>query len=161
MIASEERTESAMPKPSEDAIREVQVQLSTLFSEGRRFMRQTAHTVHPDLQPFGLFLLRMLETYGPSRPSTMAAHLEVDRSSMSRLIHGLNELGLIERTPDPDDKRAYMLELTAEGRQRLARVRTGTENPVTEALRDWDEEDVRIFASLLRRFNTREAKSDE
>ncbi|HWV36345.1 MAG TPA: MarR family transcriptional regulator, partial [Thermomicrobiales bacterium] len=131
-----------MPAPSAEAVREVQVLLSTLFSEGRRFMTEVARTVHPDLSPSGFYLLRMLEKCGPSRPSTLAAHLEVDRSAMSRLIQGLDELGLIQRTPDPQDRRAYMLDLTAEGRERLARVRTA-ENPIARALQDWDETDVR------------------
>lgn len=142
-----------MTAPSTEAVREVQVLLSTLFSEGRRFMSQIARTVHPDLSPSGFYLLRMLEKCGPSRPSTLATHLEVDRSAMSRLIHGLDTLGLIERTPDPQDKRAYMLDLTVEGRERLGHVRT-SENPIANALHDWDEEDVRAFAAFLRRFVT-------
>jgi DNA-binding MarR family transcriptional regulator len=161
MIATNERGgQVVVLKPSMEAIREVQTQLSTLFSDGRRYMSQIARMVHPDLQPSGLFLLRMLEKCGPSRPSALAAQLEVDRSAMSRLIHALSELGLIKRTPDEQDKRAYMLDLTAEGRERLALV-GNKENPVLIALHDWDEEDVRAFACLLKRFNMRETESGE
>lgn len=139
-----------------DAVRDVQAHLATLFRESRRYGSQLARMVHPDLHQSGFYLIRMLEKCGPSRPSTLAAELEVDRSAMSRLIQSLDNLGLIERTPDPQDKRAYMLDLTPEGRERLARVRDGLENPVIRSLRTWEEEDVRTFARLLQRFVSRD-----
>lgn len=140
----------------DDATREVQIQLATLFSASRRFGVRIAQIVHPELQPSGFYLMRMLERCGPSRPSTLAADFAVDRSAMSRLIQALDELGLIERTPDPQDKRAYMLDLTPDGRERLTAARTASGNPIVDAMEDWPIEDVQTFARLIQRFVTRE-----
>lgn len=140
-----------------EAIRNVQIQLATLFRESRSYGGQLARMVHPDLNQSGFYLMRLLEKCGPSRPSTLATILEVDRSAMSRLIQSLDTLGLIERTPDPQDKRAYMLDLTVDGRERLTRIRSSEANPVVNALSSWSEEDLRSFSGFLERFTTRQS----
>lgn len=152
MISTESKGNVMQQAPA-DAIREVENQISALFTNGRTFVRQAAKLVHPELQPSGLHLMRMMEKCGPMRPSTLAEHMDVDRSAISRLINGLDDLGLIERTPDPKDKRAQMIALTEEGKQRLDWLKSDSEGPIRLALREWDEEDVAALARLLARLN--------
>jgi DNA-binding MarR family transcriptional regulator len=117
-------------------------------------VQRAAKTVHPQLQPAGLHLLRMLERCGPVRPSEAAERLDVDRSAISRLITSLDALGLIQRTDDPHDKRAYMLALTDEGRSRLSRLASSEDGPLRLILRQWEPEDIESFARLLARLNS-------
>ena len=145
--------EVAMQQAPANAIRDVENQISALFTNGRTFLRQAARLVHPDLLPSGLHLMRMLDKCGPMRPSTLAGQMDVDRSAISRLITSLDELGLIERTPDPKDKRAQMVAISEEGKQRLDALKSDTEGPIRVALREWDEEDIAALAQLLARLN--------
>jgi DNA-binding MarR family transcriptional regulator len=65
----------------------------------------------------------------------------------------LEELGLIERRPDPDDRRAHLLALTSEGQRRLDTVRVARRERFHALLGTWPEEDVRVLATMLARFN--------
>lgn len=53
----------------------------------------------------------------------LAQHLGVDRTMMTYLLDDLEEAGLVERRPDPADRRARRVTLTAGGLTRLAELR--------------------------------------
>jgi DNA-binding MarR family transcriptional regulator len=67
--------------------------------------------------------LASLESLGPVRLGDLAAHEGVTAPTQSRLVTSLEEQGLLRRAPDPEDKRAARLAITAEGRRRLERLR--------------------------------------
>ena len=61
-----------------------------------------------------------------ARPLTVRQvgdQLVCEPGSPSRLVSSLAAAGLIDRTPDPDDARAWTLELSAQGRQTAANLR--------------------------------------
>jgi DNA-binding MarR family transcriptional regulator len=134
-------------------IEDVETQFAVLFATSRRMLNRTAATVHPDLHPSGMFLMRMLEKRGPLRPSVIAEHLDVDRSAVSRLIAFVERLGLVTRIADPQDKRAYTVELTDDGRSRLGTLSVEQTGPLRILLRDWPQDDIETFARLLARLN--------
>lgn len=142
--------DKSVPNESPDnPIGDVEAQLSILFSNGRRMIRRAARVVHPDLQPSGLYILQILDRRGPLRPSVVAECLEVDRSAISRLIASVEALGLIERLPDPDDRRAYRIALTDEGKAGLGRLSW----PLKDTLQDWAPDELRMLGRLLRKLN--------
>jgi len=134
-------------------IEDVENQFAILFANSRRMLNRFAATVHPDLHPSGMFLMRMLEKRGPLRPSVIAEHLDVDRSAVSRLIAFVERLGLVTRIADPQDKRAYTVELTDEGRSRLGKLSVEQTGPLRILLKDWPRDDIETFARLLTRLN--------
>ncbi len=59
-------------------------------------------------------LIALLE-HGPLSASGLSAHLDIDRTNVSRLLSRLEAEGLVTRGPDPDDGRARLSALTARG----------------------------------------------
>jgi DNA-binding MarR family transcriptional regulator len=63
---------------------------------------------------------------GPLRLNDLAARMGASAPTASRAVDALDDLGLVDRKPDPDDRRALQLDLTPEGRrsveERKARV---------------------------------------
>ena len=55
-------------------------------------------------------------------PSQLAELLEVHPSQVSHLLAALEEEGLVERSPDPQDRRKVKLFLTPKGREAAARA---------------------------------------
>ncbi len=53
----------------------------------------------------------------PQRPGHLAQVLNLSAGTVSELIDALVAEGLVRRQADPDDRRAVVLELTAEGRR--------------------------------------------
>jgi DNA-binding MarR family transcriptional regulator len=99
----------------------------------------------------GYLTLARLHDHGTTRMSELAAVLCLDLSTVSRQVRALEDLGLIARTPDSDDRRAYVLELTAAGRELVAGVTESFGRLLDLALADWSERDRRTLTTLLTR----------
>jgi DNA-binding MarR family transcriptional regulator len=88
---------------------------------------------------------------GPLRLSELAERMGITAPTASRAVDGLVELGLLERLPDPGDRRAVRIDLTAPGRKdvegRKARVTAALE-PAAAALSPQDR--ARLAALLAR-----------
>jgi DNA-binding MarR family transcriptional regulator len=54
--------------------------------------------------------------------AALAQSLDIEPITLVRLLDRLEEAGLLERKPDPGDRRAYVLMLTAKARPVLARI---------------------------------------
>jgi DNA-binding MarR family transcriptional regulator len=63
--------------------------------------------------------LATLEREGPLGPGELAAHEQVQPPSMTRVLAGLHERGLIERTPHASDGRQHVVTLTKDARELL------------------------------------------
>lgn len=72
---------------------------------------------------FSQFLaLKRLGEDGPMAPGELARSLHYNPGALTRLLDKLEQSGYLQRVPDPDDRRALRLELTAAGQQILARM---------------------------------------
>lgn len=67
--------------------------------------------------------LASVETLGPVRLGDLAAREGVTAPTQSRLVASLEQQGLLRRMPDPEDRRATLLDITAQGRRQLQRLR--------------------------------------
>src|SRR3569833_1932274 len=63
------------------------------------------------------------EALGPVRLGDLAAHEGVTAPTQSRLVASLEQQGLLRRMPDSEDRRATLLDITAQGRRQLAQLR--------------------------------------
>jgi DNA-binding MarR family transcriptional regulator len=57
-----------------------------------------------------------LSRHGTSRSVDLAAEAGVTPQSMMKIVHELEQLGLVRRSPDPQDSRAKRIALTPAGR---------------------------------------------
>jgi DNA-binding MarR family transcriptional regulator len=55
-------------------------------------------------------------------PTELAARLRVPPTTISRYVAGFVERGLVERAPNPSDRRSYLLEVTEEGRAVIRKI---------------------------------------
>ncbi|OPF71274.1 MarR family transcriptional regulator [Streptomyces antioxidans] len=78
---------------------------------------------HGDLTPSRQAALGALATHGSMRISTLATRLGIALPTTSRMVELLDASGWIERTPDPEDRRASLIALTDTGRELLGAVR--------------------------------------
>ncbi len=72
---------------------------------------------------FSQFLaLKKLGEDGPMAPGELARVLAYSPGAMTRLLDKLEQSGYLQRAPDPDDRRALRLALTASGREIHKRI---------------------------------------
>jgi len=77
-----------------------------------------------DIPPLQLSTLVSIEEFGPLRLGELAAREAVTAPTMTRVLAGLDERGLIVRTPDPEDARSVRVSLSGTGRAVLDDVRS-------------------------------------
>ena len=86
--------------------------------------------------------------------SALAEALMMDKGQLSRTVRELEQLGLVHRTPDPEDGRSSLLSPTDEGLQRLASARRPYENSLVTTLADWPVDEIDHLARLLNALST-------
>ncbi|KQT94018.1 hypothetical protein ASG49_03560 [Marmoricola sp. Leaf446] len=138
----------------DETILALEHEMSVLIRRLRRRIAERARLVHPELAPVAYSMLMALHDGGAQRASALVELFSIDKGAVSRQVQTLLELGLIERTPDPDDRRAAILEITPLGRERLDAVAAQRRLEVIEKLHDWSDEDLRDFVDVMSRYNT-------
>lgn len=119
----------------------------------RRVLAERARTVHPDLQTATYLLLSWVDQNGPVRASAVAESLGIDKGAISRQVQHLLELGLLDRSPDPDDGRATLLSANEEAHARLLEVSHASRMWLDGKLGDLPDAELADFVRLLSRYN--------
>jgi DNA-binding MarR family transcriptional regulator len=115
-------------------------QLSTAFErQWTRVMRDRAGVSLSQWR-----ILAMLEA-GPMVFSRLVDGIGIDKALMSRSTRGLEDLGLVQVGPTPDDARSLTLSLAPKGRQLLARMMPLATQRQQHLLSSLTEEERRSF----------------
>jgi DNA-binding MarR family transcriptional regulator len=123
----------------ETKLAETAAHLRLVINRAARRMRQEAGT---ELRASHASALTSVELHGPLTPSELAEVERIKRPTATRILRGLEEEGLVERTPDPKDGRSALISLTGEGRERLRRLRQRKNAYLARRMRDLDPRDV-------------------
>ena len=131
-------------------------------------MRMVLHFIdakvsqHPELVdlsgPRMGILMRLLaeEDQGNSQginPTLLSHYQNVKKNTMSSLVNGLEEQGLVERILNPEDKRGFYIRLTPAGRQRIVAsmpTRMKCINEITAGLTSEEKKQVTVHLTKLR-----------
>jgi DNA-binding MarR family transcriptional regulator len=111
-----------------------------------RRLRQEAAGAAGQLTPTAAAALATVERHGPLTPSELAEIERVKRPSATRTLGALADAGLVERAPDPEDGRSALVSVTAEGRERLRRLRGRKNAYLARRMRDLPDDDVAALA---------------
>lgn len=100
-------------------------------------------------------VLLELDRAGALRPRDLQARLLLAQYNLSRLLDRMVGAGLVTRTPCADDKRGYLIELTAEGRAMRARIWPVYAAAIEEAVGErLSEDEAAALADLLGRLTS-------
>jgi len=106
--------------PDEERQFAVAAHLRLAITHTARRLRQEAGR---ELSPSQISALATIERHGPLTPSELADRERVKRPTATRVAAKLEEMGTIARTADPADARSSLLQITAQGRALLGRLR--------------------------------------
>lgn len=87
---------------------------------GARLRRELNASGFPVRQPHGYVLRALYER--PLALTALAEILDVSKQAVGQIVDEMDALGLVERSPDPSDRRAKLLSLTDRGRAARARA---------------------------------------
>jgi DNA-binding MarR family transcriptional regulator len=108
----------------------------------------------------GYFVLAAVADGGPGTQLALAQQLGVDRTVMTYLLDDLEQAGLIERQPDPADRRARRVVITEPGRALHVTLSARMSRVADHVLAGLEPAERRVFRSSLYRAAAQLAATD-
>ncbi|MEH1165123.1 MarR family transcriptional regulator [Micromonospora sp. CPCC 205539] len=116
-----------------------------------RLRRQARESLEPwDVTPSQSRALGVLARHGELRPGTLAEHLRIAPRSATEVVDDLQTRGLVERRPDPADRRATLVALTEDGDRVIEAIRTARRAEADRFFGHLDDADRAQLARILR-----------
>ena len=96
-----------------------------------------------------LSALGVVAKLGSVRPAELAAYEMVSAPSITRVIAELENRGLIVRSPDPDDGRAFRLQVTPAGKDAILSARAARTRALQELLHGLAPDEIAVLKAAL------------
>ena len=127
--------------------------LGELFwAAARRLRHGTRDALAPwEVTPSQARALSVLTRHGPQRLTALAEHLRIAARSATEVVDHLQDRGLVERRPDPADRRATIVTLTGEGTAAADGIRAAREAAAERMFAGLTPADRADLARILRR----------
>ncbi|MGJ6969424.1 MarR family winged helix-turn-helix transcriptional regulator [Streptosporangium sp. G11] len=110
-------------------------------------------------------LLATLERFGPASQAALGRRSGIHLSDMVATINELADHGLVERAPDPSDRRRNIISLTSAGKRQLRRLEKRLAECQDELLAPLSPEErqglTELLSRLLDHHNRRTGASEE
>lgn len=131
-------------------------ELTDVITRLRRALRRSIRTDYPwESRPMAqVEVLQSLRETGASRVGDLAEQLRLSQSTVSALVGKLIDAGLVSRDVDRADRRASVVDLTADGLRDVGEWDSAHQRRLAAALRSLDAADraaVLAAVSALRR----------
>lgn len=117
-------------------------------SIGMLLRRMRAAAVSEDLSWSEAAVLKRIAVEGPSSIADLARIQGMKPQSMGTIVSSLEEMGMVERHPHPDDRRSMFISLTEKGAAAHQAIGEAKPTWLAEAIGRLDEPDqATLFAS--------------
>ena len=110
-----------VPEPAPPSSADLAADLRLVVGRLARSLRQADDG---GLTPSQLSALSSIDALGSVRLGDLAAAERVTSPTLTKIVANLEAAGLVQRSADPDDRRAARVSLTPAGKSRLKRLRT-------------------------------------
>jgi len=110
------------------------------------------HDRTPCGQPFSpseAMTLLLLDDSGQLPQRDLAASLDLEKSTVSRLVDGLARRGLLQRSPHPEGGRSHLVALTDVGQRQVATLRVARRQRLERLLEAIPAEDRAAVVKLI------------
>ena len=128
---------------------ETAARLRTAIGRLSRRLRTTAAGQAAGLTPTGISLLLNVDRTGPIRLSELADSEGINPTMLSRVVGGLVDDGLLERSSDAGDRRAAWVNATRSGHRLAERMRRERTDALNDAMGALDERERRLIEDAL------------
>jgi DNA-binding MarR family transcriptional regulator len=136
-------TKTDLKKRALMAVRDYGIQL-TLF---RNAVNQSAGLNATDME-----CLRLLYLRGTANPSELARHTGLTSGATTAMLDRLEKAGLIERRPNPDDRRGTLIAPEKSGTEKVASWFESARKAQDELISSYSEKELEIISDVFERF---------
>lgn len=138
-----ESTKTDLKNRALKAIRDYGIHL-TLF--------RNAMSERHSLNPTDMECVRLLFLKGVSKPSELARHTGLTSGATTAMLDRLEKAGLIERQPNPDDRRGTLIVPSPSGAEKAASWFESARKAQAELISSYSEKELEIISDVFERF---------
>jgi len=136
-------------------------QITVLFkSVIRKLKQEWDRRLDSDLSITQVRLLFILHNDGPQKTLELANRLVVTPGAVTGMADKLLSMGLLERNRGENDRRVVILQITDEGRSKIASMKEMQMDIISSYFGDLPDEDIahlqRIFTQILKNLTDKE-----
>ncbi|HEX9909142.1 MAG TPA: MarR family transcriptional regulator [Thermoplasmata archaeon] len=126
------------------------------------FRRVSRGVAHPSARKFdpSRFVLKAVQMHGPVRMSEIGRHMGISRPYMTALVDKLISDGLVERVPDPDDRRVVNVRITDAGKEEIKDFTECIRKAVVKNLSSLDSDDISTLHEMVKKIRDIVSKLD-
>ncbi|MCL2533281.1 MAG: MarR family transcriptional regulator [Nocardiaceae bacterium] len=128
-----------------------QALVDAIFLFGRSLKNAIASSVDEPIAPALVAVLFALSARGSCRQNELASALCVSQSALSRQMTELVDAGLVERDPDPDDKRAFRVQVSDKGHEVLSTTMERRSARLRDLLGGWSQDEAAAALTTIER----------
>lgn len=123
--------------------------LQSVFTHFGRTATSAVASVPGGPRGYQVLLVLITDSEAPSSQMALAQRLALDKTTVTYLVDALEQDGLVERRPDPKDRRVRQVLPTPAGREVLDAARQSLRNVEAALLTDLSESDQARLRRLL------------
>ncbi|MGH7642366.1 MAG: MarR family winged helix-turn-helix transcriptional regulator [Candidatus Dormibacteria bacterium] len=141
----------------EGPIAELERAVTTIvrWSNSREVQLETMRRARCELPVGTVAMLHRISVCGPVHPSELAAFYCVDNSTITPRLQRLERAGLLNREPDPRDRRAALVRITPAGQRLRKRLHQARRTMLEELVGDWPVSERDLVARTTSRLAAR------
>lgn len=111
--------EESFAQEKADSVGQVLIKCARLFNE-RALERLRGQEEVPAFRQSHLSTLAHID-FGGTRLTEIARRMEISKQAVGQLINEMEQMGTVERVPDPEDGRARLVRFTEQGQRQMMR----------------------------------------
>ncbi|ASI92851.1 MarR family winged helix-turn-helix transcriptional regulator [Vibrio mediterranei] len=114
----------------------------------KRQMSEQIESLDCDVAPMHIRVMKIITKRAPCTSIDIANLLSRDKAQVTRLINTLISEGLLEKAPNPEDKRSHFLILTPAGETIMSKVAEIDKAMLLQMTAGIDKQDLAKFAAV-------------
>ena len=136
-----------------DLLRAIEAEVVAMLRRARRATTDRARLIDPALATVGYQVLVALRENPGLPQSALVEKLDMDKGAVSRQVHLLSDLGLVDKHADPEDRRACLVSLSEEGERRMGDLERERRSAYVARFDDWTPDELTVLAEQLAKYN--------
>jgi DNA-binding MarR family transcriptional regulator len=104
-----------------------------------------------DIAPMHIRVIKIIDKKSPCTAVDIVHFLHRDKAQVTRLIKTLIEQELVEKAPNPEDKRSQLLIVTAKGKERLEILNRAEAKVIESMTQNISHDDLLQFDAVAKK----------
>jgi DNA-binding MarR family transcriptional regulator len=132
--------------------------LSRAENRMKTYMKKTFREKNISISPAQIGILFLLMKNNSQSMSELSRILEIDNSSITRLVDSLEKMDFVKRDLKPGDRRQYLIFLTEQGKKEINRAKKIVREANEKIKEDIPEEELAIFLKVINHLCVKQSK---